>query len=79
MAIELTAKVPILKEVTLEKCNSVELNTFSTYLSSLLGVIAIVLDVGHIQNIAAFKRGMYFLTICPKTFEWQTNEIRITI
>ena len=28
-------KVPILKEVTSEKCNSVELNTFSTYLSSL--------------------------------------------
>jgi hypothetical protein len=35
-------KVPILKEVTSEKCNSVELNTFSTYLSSLLGVITIV-------------------------------------
>jgi hypothetical protein len=25
------SKVPILKEVTSEKCNSVELNTFSTY------------------------------------------------
>ena len=35
-----TTKVPILKEVTSEKCNSVELNTFTTYLSSLLGVIA---------------------------------------
>ena len=35
-------KVPILKEVTTEKCNSVELNNFSTYLSSLLGLIAIV-------------------------------------
>ena len=35
-----STKVPILKEVTLEKCNSVELNTFTTYLSSLLGVIA---------------------------------------
>ena len=33
-------KVPILKEVTSEKCNSVELNTFPTYLSSILGVIA---------------------------------------
>ena len=35
-----STKVPILKEVTLEKCNSVKSNTFTTYLSSLLGVIA---------------------------------------
>ena len=42
-------KVPILKEVTSEKCNSVELNTFSTYLSSLLGVIAIVFS-NHAQK-----------------------------
>ena len=37
---QIVTKVPILKEVTSEKCNSIELNTFSTYLSSLLGVIA---------------------------------------
>ena len=37
---KIVTKVPILKEVTSEKCNSVELNTFSTYLSSLFGVIA---------------------------------------
>ena len=42
-------KVPILKEVTSEKCNSVELNTFSTYLSSLLRVIAIVFS-NHAQK-----------------------------
>ena len=33
-----STNVPILKEFTSEKCNSFELNTFSTYLSSLLGV-----------------------------------------
>ena len=37
-----STKVPILKEDTSEKCKSVELITFSTYLSSLLAVIAIV-------------------------------------
>ena len=44
-----SVKVTILKEVTSEKCNSVELNTFSTYLSSLLGVIAIVFS-NHAQK-----------------------------
>ena len=39
----------ILKEVTSEKCNSIELNTFSTNLSSLLGVIAIVFS-NHAQK-----------------------------
>ena len=39
-AFKIVTKVPILKEVTPEKCNSVELNTFTTYLFLLLGVIA---------------------------------------
>ena len=38
---KLQTEVPILKEVTSEKCNSIQLNTFTTYLSSLLGVIEI--------------------------------------
>ena len=44
-----SVKVPILKEVTSEKCNSIELNTFSKYLSSLLGVIANVFS-NHAQK-----------------------------
>ena len=35
-----STKIPILKEVNFGKMQSVKLNTFTTYLSSLLGVIA---------------------------------------
>ena len=48
--------VPILNEVTSEKCNSVELNTFTTYLSSLLGVIAE-------YNSSDFFQNWYFNTM----------------
>ncbi len=50
------AKVPILKEVTSEKCNSGELNTFTTYLSSLLGLIAEYTS-NHVQK---FRTNMLF-------------------
>ena len=59
-------KVPILKEVTTEKCNSVNLNTFSTYLPSLLGVIAEYNSKCSTQQscifpkFTSFKIGTYF-------------------
>ena len=75
----LESKVPILKEVTSEKCNSVELNTFSTYLSSLLGVIAIVFnprmevplnstEVVHFSEVNSFKIG----TLVKPQADWRT-------
>ena len=47
-----------MKEVISEKFNSVELNTFSTYLNSLLGVIAFVFSNHTITSeVTSFKIG----------------------
>ena len=57
-------KVPILKEVTSEKCNSVELNTFSTYLSSLLSEIAEYLSEVY------FFQNWYFSSLRSADYFW---------
>ena len=54
-------KVPILKEFTSEKCNSVELNTFTTYLSSLLGVID-EYNSNHAQKWGKYVEKVFNLT-----------------
>ena len=53
------------KNVTLEKMNSDGLNTFTTYFSSLLGVIAIVFS-----NHAQKWRQIYVKVFNPTEFHW---------